>query len=32
LRQGMKVSATKILEEPQTEIATDTVITGKAPK
>lgn len=32
LRPGMKVSATKIVEEPMTEIATDTVITGKAPK
>jgi hypothetical protein len=32
LRAGMKVSATKIAEEPMTEIATDTVITGKAPK
>jgi hypothetical protein len=32
LRQGMKISATKIVEEPRTEISTDTVITGKAPK
>jgi len=32
LKRGMKVSATKITEEPQTEISTDTVITGKAPK
>jgi len=32
LRKGMKVSATKIVEEPQTELSTDTVITGKAPK
>ena len=32
LRKGMRVSATKIVEEPRTEIATKTVITGKAPK
>jgi hypothetical protein len=32
LRKGMKVSATKIVEEPRTEISTTTVITGKAPK
>jgi len=32
LRQGMKVSATKIVEEPQTEISTQTVITGSSPK
>ena len=32
LREGMKVSATKIVEEPKTEISSDTVITGKAPK
>ena len=32
LKPGMKVSATKIVEEPQTEISTETVITGKAPK
>jgi len=32
LRPGMKVSATKIVEEPQTEITTETVITGRAPK
>ena len=32
LRKGMKVTASKIVEEPQTEISTDTVITGKAPK
>jgi len=32
LKQGMKVSATKIVEEPQTELSTETVITGKAPK
>ncbi len=32
LKQGMKVSATKIVEEPRTEISTQTTITGKAPK
>jgi hypothetical protein len=32
LRKGMKVSATKIVEEPVTEIDTKTVVTGKAPK
>jgi len=32
LREGMKVSATKIVEEPKTEISSDTVITGKSPK
>jgi hypothetical protein len=32
LRKGMKVSATKIVEEPHTEISTDGYITGKAPK
>jgi len=32
LRPGMKVTATKIVEEPQTEISVETVITGKAPK
>ena len=32
LRKGMKVSGTKIVAEPRTEIATQTVITGKAPK
>ena len=32
LKPGMKVSATKIVEEPQTELSTETVITGKAPK
>jgi hypothetical protein len=32
LRQGMDVSATKIVEEPQTEISETTVITGKSPK
>jgi len=32
LKPGMKVSATKIVEEPQTEISTTTKVTGKAPK
>jgi len=32
LKPGMKVTATKIIEEPQTEISTQTQITGKAPK
>lgn len=32
LRQGMKVTATKIVEEPYTEMSTNTTITGKAPK
>jgi len=32
LRQGMKVTAQKIVEEPLTEISTQTAITGKAPK
>ena len=31
LRQGMKLSATKIISEPRTEMSTDTVVTGKAP-
>jgi len=32
LKEGQKVTATKIVEEPQTEISTETAITGKAPK
>jgi len=32
LRRGMKVTATKIVEEPETVMSTETVITGKAPK
>jgi hypothetical protein len=32
LRQGMKLSATKMVAEPRTEMSTDTVVTGKAPK
>jgi LPXTG-motif cell wall-anchored protein len=31
LRQGMKVSAEKIVEEPTVEIATDTKVVGQAP-
>jgi hypothetical protein len=31
LRKGMVVSAEKIVEEPRTEIASDTVVTGQAP-
>jgi hypothetical protein len=32
LRQGMKLSATKIVSEPRTEFTKETVVTGKAPK
>ena len=32
LKKGMKVTATKIIEEPQTQISSETVITGKSPK
>lgn len=32
LRKGMKVSGTKIVEAPTTEVSTDGFITGKAPK
>jgi hypothetical protein len=32
LRKGMKVSATKIVEQPKSEISTTTVVTGKAAK
>jgi hypothetical protein len=32
LKAGMKVTATKIVEDPQTVISTTTVITGKGPK
>ena len=32
LRPGMKVTATKIVEEPHTEISTQSVVTGQAPK
>jgi len=31
LRKGMRVSAQKIVEEPRTEIASNTVVTGQAP-
>jgi hypothetical protein len=31
LRQGMVVSAEKVVEEPMTEIATDTKVVGRAP-
>ena len=32
LRKGMRISAQKIVEEPKTELATDTVVTGQAPR
>jgi hypothetical protein len=32
LRTGMKVSATKIVEEPHTELASNLVVTGTSPK
>jgi len=32
LRQGMKVSATRIVEEPTTEMSEQVEVTGKAPK
>ncbi len=32
LKTGMKVSATKIVEEPHTEISSKTTVTGTAPK
>ena len=32
LKKGMKISAEKIVEEPRTEIASDTVVTGQAPR
>ena len=32
LRQGMNITATKIVEAPRTEIATDNVVTGVGPK
>jgi len=32
LKKDMKVSATKIVEDPTTEISTKTVVTGKGPK
>jgi hypothetical protein len=32
LKKGMRISAQKIVEEPRTEIASDTVVTGQAPR
>ena len=32
LRKGMRITAEKIVEEPRTEIASDTVVTGQAPR
>jgi len=32
LRKGMVISAEKIVEEPRTEMATNTVVTGQAPR
>jgi hypothetical protein len=32
LRKGMRISATKIVSEPRTQISTDLVVTGQAPK
>ena len=32
LKKDMKVTATKIVEDPQVEMSTKTVVTGKAPK
>jgi RNase P/RNase MRP subunit p29 len=32
LRRGMKVSGTRIVSEPQTQISEKTVVTGKSPK
>jgi hypothetical protein len=32
LKEGMRVSASRIVEEPMTEISTQTVVTGSAPK
>jgi hypothetical protein len=32
LRQGMILTATKIVESPRTEITTDNVVTGVGPK
>jgi hypothetical protein len=31
LKKGMRVSAQKIVEEPRTEIVSDTIVTGQAP-
>jgi len=32
LKKGMKISAEKIVEEPRTEIASNTVVTGQGPR
>ena len=32
LRKGLKVSATKIVESPLTEMSEETMVSGKAPK
>ena len=32
LRKGMKVTGTKIVAESETDISTETVVTGTAPK
>jgi hypothetical protein len=32
LKKGMKVSGTKIVEQPTTEISEQTLVSGKAPK
>jgi hypothetical protein len=32
LRKGMKISAQRIVEEPRTEIVSNTVVTGQAPR
>jgi len=32
LRKGMKISAEKIVEEPKSELKTDTAVTGEAPR
>ena len=32
LRRGMKISAERIVEEPRTEIVSNTVVTGQAPR
>jgi RNase P/RNase MRP subunit p29 len=32
LKKGMKISAERIVEEPRTEIASNTVVTGQAPR
>jgi len=32
LKKGMKISAEKIVEEPRTEIVSNTVVTGQAPR